>query len=108
VGQACSARIFVLIYSSSGRTDVIFIGPNDLAMAILGYAPANYTEPNYMEALDRIQQTCAKYNMPVGILAPDGTKGNSYKGKYQMIGVGGDVKALVGWMGQELAKAKSE
>lgn len=78
--------------------DAIFIGPNDLAMSILGYAPANYTEPEFLEAIDTIAQVAQTAGVKIGILASDGIKGRAYRDRFDMVGCGGDVKALQGWM----------
>jgi len=103
--------------------DAIFIGPNDLALCMLGYAPAAYTEPHYLEAMATIKAAAKKAGKPVGILCPDGVKGKlastywpsvsptnsgAIGGEgFEMIAVGGDVKAIQLWMGANLAAAKS-
>jgi 2-keto-3-deoxy-L-rhamnonate aldolase RhmA len=72
--------------------DAIFIGPNDLAMSMLGYAPAYYT------AIEKVRQAGKVAGVKVGILAPDGVKGRAFRGRFDMVGCGGDVKAMQGWM----------
>jgi 2-keto-3-deoxy-L-rhamnonate aldolase RhmA len=67
-------------------------------MSILGYAPANYTEPEFLEAIDTIAQVAQTAGVKIGILAPDGIKGRAYRDRFDMVGCGGDVKALQGWM----------
>jgi 4-hydroxy-2-oxoheptanedioate aldolase len=88
-------------------SDAIFIGPNDLAMSLLGYAPADYTEQVFLNAIERIRTAAHAAGIKVGILAPDGFKGRSYRGTFDMVGCGGDVKALQGWMAAALTEAKS-
>jgi 2-keto-3-deoxy-L-rhamnonate aldolase RhmA len=79
-------------------TDAIFIGPNDLAMSMLGYAPAHYTEEPYLAAIEKVRQAGKVAGVKVGILAPDGVKGRAFRGRFDMVGCGGDVKAMQGWM----------
>jgi len=102
--------------------DAIFVGPNDLALCMLGYAPAKYTEQHYLDAITQIKLAAKKAGKPVGILCPDGPKGKqaathwpasgpsgiqSKGGEgFEMIAVGGDVKAIQLWMGAALAAAK--
>jgi 4-hydroxy-2-oxoheptanedioate aldolase len=78
--------------------DAIFIGPNDLAMSMLGYAPAHYTEEPYLAAIEKVRQAGKVAGVKVGILAPDGVKGRAFRGRFDMVGCGGDVKAMQGWM----------
>ena len=87
-----------------GGVDAIFIGPNDLAMSLLGYAPANYDEPVFLDALKTIRESARKHGKPCGILVPEGSKAKGLD--YEIIAIGGDVKALNLWMTRELKVAK--
>jgi hypothetical protein len=71
-------------------------------MSLLGYAPAKYTEPEFLDALETIRQSARQAGIKVGILAPDGLKAKAFREVYDMVGCGGDVKALRGWMDNAL------
>ena len=57
--------------------DAIFIGPNDLAMSLLNYAPARYDEPIFLRALDKITEAAKRHGKYVGILVSDGDAGEN-------------------------------
>ena len=88
--------------------DALFIGPNDLALGFLGYAPPKWDEPAYLALIDRVVAACRKVGKPVGILMPDGEKAKWAKEKWgiEILALGGDVKALQLWMGAQLGAAK--
>ncbi|WWC72345.1 uncharacterized protein I206_106307 [Kwoniella pini CBS 10737] len=89
--------------------DAIFIGPNDLSMSLQFYAPPKWDEPVFLAALNKIHSTCKKHGVPVGILYPNGPSAVA-KQKLQhfdIVAVGGDVKALNGWMVDQLTIAKA-
>ena len=88
--------------------DAIFIGPNDLALCMLGYAPAKWTEPEYLSTIDSIVAACKKAGKPCGILMPDGEKAKWAKDKwnFKIMAMGTDVKAIQLWMGAQLEQAK--
>jgi 4-hydroxy-2-oxoheptanedioate aldolase len=88
--------------------DAIFIGPNDLAMSLLNYAPARYDEPIFLRALDKITEAAKRHGKYVGILVSDGDAARTGAKRYNIVAVGGDVKALSGWMGAQVKAARSE
>ena len=87
--------------------DVIFIGPNDLALALLGYAPAKGTETTFQEAIDRIVSTAKKHCKKVGILARDGERAKEAKTRFDFVALGADARALQAWYRAELDLARS-
>jgi 4-hydroxy-2-oxoheptanedioate aldolase len=86
---------------------VIFIGPNDLALALLGYAPAKGDEHTFVEAIDRIVTTAKKHGKKTGILAKDGEAAKTMKQRFDFIALGADARALQAWYGKELSLARS-
>jgi 4-hydroxy-2-oxoheptanedioate aldolase len=99
----------VVLHGNEDLTaDALFIGPNDLALGFLGYAPPKWDEPAYLALIDRVVAACKKVGKPVGILMPDGEKAKWAKEKWgiQILALGGDVKALQLWMGAQLGTAK--
>ncbi|RSH80755.1 hypothetical protein EHS25_007091 [Saitozyma podzolica] len=88
--------------------DAIFIGPNDLAMSLLNYAPARYDEPVFLRALDSITEAGRRQGKYVGILVSDGDAARNSAERYNIVAVGGDVKALSGWMSAQVKAARSK
>lgn len=86
---------------------MIFIGPNDLALALLGYIPAKYSEKVFINAIDTIRATATKYGKKVGILVTDGAKAQDAKKDSDLIAIGTDVRALQAWFGAVLKDARS-
>lgn len=86
---------------------MIFIGPNDLALALLGYAPAKGHESIFKEAIDKIVTTAKKHGKKVGILAKDGEAAKVMRQRFDFIALGADARALQAWYGKELSVAKS-
>lgn len=87
--------------------DLIFIGPNDLALALLGYAPAKGDENVFKEAIDRIVTTARKHGKKTGILAMNGEAAKAMKDRFDFISIGADARALQAWYGAELKVAKA-
>ncbi|PWY76016.1 putative HpcH/HpaI aldolase family protein [Aspergillus sclerotioniger CBS 115572] len=52
--------------------DMIFIGPNDLALSLLGYVPAKGDGPEFVNAIDKIVAAVKKHGKWVGRLSNDG------------------------------------
>lgn len=95
-----STRIFI------PDVDALFIGPNDLHMALFGSAPANFDSEPFVKIIDEIIQCGKRADKPVGLLLPNGEKTVWARQRWgddlSLLAVGGDVKALVGWFDKEL------
>lgn len=76
-------------------------------MSLLNYAPARYDEPVFLKALDQISEAGKRYGKYVGILVSDGDAARISAERYNIVAVGGDVKALSGWMGAQAEAARS-
>ena len=87
--------------------DLVFIGPNDLALALLGYTPAKYTETVFLEAIDKVVASAKKYKKKVGILAVDGEAAKQAKERFDLVVMSADARALQAWYGKELRIARS-
>ena len=94
-------------FADKSVTDLVFIGPNDLALALLGYTPAKYTEKAFLEAIDKIVATAKKHGKKVGILVPDGVAAIEAKKRFDLVALGTDVRALQAWFRKEIATARS-
>jgi 4-hydroxy-2-oxoheptanedioate aldolase len=88
-------------------TDLIFIGPNDLALALLGYTPATYTEPIFLNAIDKVVTSAKKNYKKVGILAIDGCAAKNAKEKFDFVVMSADIRSLQAWYRAELEVARS-
>ena len=78
------------------------IGPNDLALAILGYAPAKYTEPMFLDAIERINSTAKKYGKKTGLVVVDGEAAKKAEARFDLVVLSADVRALQGWYRTQL------
>ena len=87
--------------------DVVLIGPNDLALALLGYCPANQTEDVYLEAIDKIVARAQQYNKKVGIVVVDGEVAKQAKQRFDLVVLSADVRAMQGWYNREIQRARS-
>lgn len=86
---------------------MIFIGPNDLALALLGYTPAKYTETVFLEAIDKVVASAKKHGKKAGILAVDGETARKARAKFDFVLMSSDSRALQAWYRKELQVARS-
>ena len=86
---------------------MIFIGPNDLALALLGYTPAKYTEAVFIQAIDKIVETAKRNGKKSGILVPDGERAQRAKERFDLVAVGTDIRAMQAWFNNALEIARS-
>jgi 4-hydroxy-2-oxoheptanedioate aldolase len=85
--------------------DLLLIGPNDLALALLGYAPAKGTEEAFQNAVDKILTTAKKYGKKAGFVVRDGAGAKAAKEKgFDLVALSADGRALQGWYAAEMAK----
>ncbi|KAL3433910.1 Pyruvate/Phosphoenolpyruvate kinase-like domain-containing protein [Aspergillus tetrazonus] len=75
--------------------DMLFIGPNDLALSVLGYVPARGDEPEY---------TAGKW---VGRLSNDGASCREHLNVFDTVAMGYDARALRQWYTTELRDARA-
>lgn len=85
--------------------DALFIGPNDLALSLLGYVPARWDEPEFLDALETVRKAAEKHGKVVGILAKNGQHAKELSEKWTLIGLGSDVRALQNAMKATVAAA---
>lgn len=87
--------------------DVVFIGPNDLAQALLGYTPARGDEPEFVKAMDKIVAAAKKHGKWAARMVNDGVAAKTARTKYDTVAMTGDTKAIQNWYIAEIATAKS-
>jgi 4-hydroxy-2-oxoheptanedioate aldolase len=86
---------------------MIFIGPNDLALSILGYVPANGNEPEFVNAIEQIVAAAKKHGKWVGRLSNDGASCKEHLKVFDSVAMSYDVRALQNWYMSELQVARS-
>ena len=85
----------------------MFIGPNDLALTLLGYTPAKWTETVFLEAVDKVVATAKKYDKKVGITAMDGEATKKALERFDLVILSGDVKSMQAWYKREMKIARA-
>jgi len=74
--------------------DALFIGPNDLALTLLGYVPARWDEPEFLEAIEKVRQAGLRHGKHVGILARNAAHAKELSTSWRWVAIGTDVRAL--------------
>ncbi|KAL2832295.1 Pyruvate/Phosphoenolpyruvate kinase-like domain-containing protein [Aspergillus pseudoustus] len=87
--------------------DMIFIGPNDLALSLLGYVPARGDEPEFVDAIDKIVCAARKHGKWVSRLSNDGTSCREHLKVFDTVAMSYDVRAIQNWYTAELRAARS-
>lgn len=87
--------------------DVVFIGPNDLAQALLGYTPARGDEPEFVAAMDKIVAAARKHGKWAARMVNNGSAAREARKRYDTVAITGDTKAIQNWYIAELEVAKS-
>lgn len=86
---------------------MLFIGPNDLALSVLGYVPAKGDEPEFVEAIEKIVSAAKKHGKWVGRLSNDGASAKKHLEVFDTVALGYDVRAIQNWYRAELKTARS-
>jgi 4-hydroxy-2-oxoheptanedioate aldolase len=86
---------------------MIFIGANDLALSILGYAPAGGTEPEFVEAIQKIVTTARAHGKWIGRLSNDGALCKEHLRTFDTVALSYDIRAIQNWYTAELQAARS-
>ncbi|KAF5687781.1 2,4-dihydroxyhept-2-ene-1,7-dioic acid aldolase [Fusarium denticulatum] len=83
------------------------VGPNDLALSILGYAPARGNEPEFNDAMEKIIAVARKHGKWIGRLSNDGASAREHLRIFDTVALGYDVRAIQNWYLAELESARS-
>ncbi|KAH7226996.1 Pyruvate/Phosphoenolpyruvate kinase-like domain-containing protein [Fusarium oxysporum] len=83
------------------------VGPNDLALSILGYAPARGNEPEFNDAIEKIIAVARKHGKWIGRLSNDGDSARKHLEIFDTVALGYDVRAIQNWYLAELKSARS-
>ncbi|KAH7071955.1 2,4-dihydroxyhept-2-ene-1,7-dioic acid aldolase [Paraphoma chrysanthemicola] len=87
--------------------DMVFIGPNDLALSILGYVPAQGSEPEFVGAIEKIVDAARRHGKWVGRLSNDGALCKEHLKIFDTVALSYDVRAIQAWYKAELQAARS-
>lgn len=86
---------------------MVFIGPNDLAMSLFGYAPAKGNEPEFLDAIEKIVAAARRHGIWVSRLSDDGALAKQHLEVFDTVAMGYDLRAIQNWYAQELCVARS-
>lgn len=86
---------------------MIFIGPNDLALSILGYVPAKGDEPAFVNAVDKIIAAARRHGKWVARLSNDGATAREHLQCFDSVALSYDIRAMQNWYRMELAVART-
>lgn len=86
---------------------MIFIGPNDLALSVLGYVPAKGDEPCFINAIEKIVAAARKHGKWVARLSNDGASCKEHLKTYDTVAMSYDIRAIQNWYTSELQIARS-
>ena len=89
------------------KGDMVFIGPNDLAQALLGYTPARGDEPEFVEAIEKIVAAARKHGKWAARMVNNGVTAKEGRKKYDTVAMTGDTKAIQNWYISEIEVANS-
>ncbi|RAH77793.1 2,4-dihydroxyhept-2-ene-1,7-dioic acid aldolase [Aspergillus japonicus CBS 114.51] len=87
--------------------DMIFIGPNDLALSVLGYVPAKGNEPEFVEAIEKIVAAARRHGKWVSRLSNNGALCKEHLKVYDTVALSYDIRAMQNWYTSELQVARS-
>ncbi|OJI99290.1 hypothetical protein ASPVEDRAFT_26111 [Aspergillus versicolor CBS 583.65] len=85
--------------------DMIFIGPNDLALSLLGYVPAGGYEPEFVGAIEKIVEAARRHGKWVSRLSNDGASCREHLKVFDTVAMSYDVRAIQNWYTAELKVA---
>jgi 4-hydroxy-2-oxoheptanedioate aldolase len=86
---------------------MIFVGPNDPALSILGYVPAKGDEPEFINAIEEIVNAARKHGKWVGQLLNDGIAAEKHLDTFDTVALSYDVHAIMNLYSAELEAACS-
>jgi 4-hydroxy-2-oxoheptanedioate aldolase len=86
---------------------MIFIGPNDLALSVLGYVPAKGNEPDFVDAIEKIVAAVRKHGKWVGRLSNNGALCREHLKVFDTVAMSYDIRAMQNWYTAELQIARS-
>ena len=86
---------------------MVFIGPNDLALSVLGYVPAKGDEPGFVKAIEKIVTAARKHEKWVGRLSNGGASAKEHLKVFDTVAMSYGIRAIQNWYKSELQVARS-
>lgn len=86
---------------------MILIGPNDLALSVLGYVPAKGDEPGFVNAVEKIVGAARKHGKWVARLSNNGALCKEHLKMFDTVAMSYDIRAIQNWYTAELQVARS-
>lgn len=86
---------------------MVFIGPNDLALSILGYVPAKGDEAEFVRAIEKIVTAARRHGKWVGRLSNNGALCKKHLKVFDTVALSYDIRAIQNWYAAELQAARS-
>lgn len=86
---------------------MVFIGPNDLALSLLGYVPAKGDEHEFLDAIDKVVTAARKHGKWVARLSNNGATCKEHLKVFDTVAMSYDVRAIQAWYKSELQTARS-
>lgn len=87
---------------------MVFIGPNDLALSLLGYVPAREDEGVFVDAIDKIVAAARKNGKWVARLSNNGSACKSHLKTFDTVAMSYDLRAMQNWYRSELQVARAQ
>ncbi|OJJ38313.1 hypothetical protein ASPWEDRAFT_24258 [Aspergillus wentii DTO 134E9] len=87
--------------------DMLFIGPNDLALSLLGYVPAKGNEPEFVDAIEKIVAAARRHGKWVARLSNTEALSKEHLRVFDTVALSYDIRAMQNWYMAELKVARS-
>lgn len=87
-------------------SDMVLIGPNDLALSLLGRHPAKPDDVVYHDAIDKVVKAAKMAGKKVGFVVTDGQTAKKAFEKFDFVIMTNEVRALQAWYRSEVATAR--
>lgn len=82
--------------------DMLFVGPNDLPLSVLGYFPAKGDEPGFVSAVEKNVAAARKHGKWVGRVSENGALCKEHLKVFDNVAMSYDVRAIRKWYTTEL------
>ena len=87
--------------------DMIFIGPNDLALSLFGYVPAKGNGSEFTEAIGKIVAAARRHSTLVARLSDNGALCKEHLKLFDTVALSYDVRAMQNWYAAELQHSRT-
>lgn len=85
---------------------MVLIGPNDLALSLLGRHPATSNDTQYHEAIDKIVNSAHQAGKKAGTVVVDGQAAAKAFERFDFVIMTNEVRAMQAWYREEIVAAR--